>query len=94
MFLLLVWLMSLLMSNVFRLFAFITPNEDQAQSMVGPCVGIFLLFGGFIIAKDKIPDWLVWIYWCTPFSWLIRGLVVNEFNSADYDQVLGTVRLG
>ena len=34
-FLLLIWLLSLLMSNVFRLFAFLAPNEDTAQSMVG-----------------------------------------------------------
>ena len=53
-FLLLVWLISLLMSTVFRLFAFAAPNEDAAQSMVGPCVGLFLLFGGFLITKEKV----------------------------------------
>lgn len=53
-FLLLVWLISLVMSTVFRLFAFMAPNEDAAQSMVGPCVGMFLLFGGFLITKEKV----------------------------------------
>lgn len=91
-FLLLVWLTSLVMSNVFRLFAFVAPNEDVAQSMVGPCVGLCLLFGGFLITVDKIPTWLVWIYWATPFSWIIRALVINEFKSSDYDQLVpGTV---
>lgn len=59
---------------------------------MGPCVGVFLLFGGFLITKDNIPEWLVWIYWSTPFSWAIRALVINEFKSADYDAVIG-VRL-
>ena len=42
----------------------------------------------------QIPDWLVWIYWSTPFSWLINALVINEFKSSDYDALVEGRRLG
>lgn len=42
----------------------------------------------------QIPEWLVWIYWSTPFSYLIRALVINEFKSSDYDALVQGQRLG
>ena len=117
-FLLLVWLLSLVASNLFRVFAFMAPNEDTAQTMVGPVVGMSLIFAGFMVTPDKVryallyrqraqsdcalvcgeqmPAVLVWVYWVSPFSWLIRALLINEFNSADYDAIPAgaTKRLG
>ena len=53
-FLLLVWLLSLVASNLFRVFAFMAPNEDTAQTMVGPTVGMSLIFAGFMVTRDKV----------------------------------------
>jgi hypothetical protein len=32
--------------------------------------------------RTSIPDWWIWAYWLSPFSWAFRALVVNEFTYA------------
>jgi ABC-type uncharacterized transport system YnjBCD ATPase subunit len=49
-----------------------------------------LLCEGFLITKDKIPDWLIWLYWLSPFSWGMRSGGLNEFKSSRYDQLVPT----
>jgi len=53
-FLLLLWLLALVASTLFRVFAFVAPNEDTAQTLVGPVVGTSLVFAGFMVTKDKV----------------------------------------
>jgi ABC-type Mn2+/Zn2+ transport system ATPase subunit len=43
------------------------------------------LSGGFLITAAKIPNWLIWFFWFSPFSWAVRGLSQNEFHTARYD---------
>jgi len=63
--------------------AFASPGQLQVYSS---CILLlFILFGGFIVAPDAIPDYYYWIYWWNPFAWAYRALVVNEFRSGDYD---------
>jgi ABC-type Mn2+/Zn2+ transport system ATPase subunit len=38
-----------------------------------------------LITAAKIPDWLIWFFWFSPFSWAVRGLSQNEFHTARYD---------
>mmetsp|Transcript_4399 Transcript_4399/g.11080 ORF Transcript_4399/g.11080 Transcript_4399/m.11080 type:complete len:1493 (+) Transcript_4399:44-4522(+) len=55
----------------------------------------FILFGGFIVAPDTIPDFYLWAYWINPYAWANRALVINEFSSdrwEDPDEIL--IRLG
>lgn len=49
-----------------------------------------------LVCGEQMPAVLVWLYWVSPFSWLIRALLINEFNSADYDAIPAgaTKRLG
>ncbi|ETI35787.1 hypothetical protein F441_17806, partial [Phytophthora nicotianae CJ01A1] len=48
-------------------------------------LSIFNLFGGFVMAKNVIPDWLIWVYWFVPDSWTLRGLCVNQYRAAKFD---------
>src|SRR4051794_23975255 len=45
-------------------------------------LGIFLLFGGFVLAAGHVPDWYIWLFWFSPFAWSMRALALNEFHSA------------
>jgi hypothetical protein len=46
-----------------------------------PCFASVSSQGGFLITKDKIPNWLVWLYYISPFSWSVRSGALNEFHS-------------
>ncbi|OWY96731.1 Pleiotropic drug resistance protein transporter, partial [Phytophthora megakarya] len=48
-------------------------------------LSIFNLFGGFVMAKNVIPDWLIWVYWFVPDSYTLRGLCVNQYRAAKFD---------
>eukprot|EP00961_Rhodomonas_salina_P147289 1982073-Rhodomonas_salina.2 len=33
-------------------------------------MAITFCFSGFLIAEKNIPDYFIWIYWITPYSWV------------------------
>jgi ABC-type multidrug transport system ATPase subunit/ABC-type multidrug transport system permease subunit len=78
---------NLCMSKLFRLAAYVTKSNDVAQQLAGPLTAICLLFGGVLITHNKIPDWLIWCYWLSPFSWVVRSLAQSEFNDPRYDSL-------
>ena len=82
--LLLLYLSSLTMSAIYRTVSFMTANQFIAQQLDSPITVISLLFGGFLITYDKIPRWLIWLYWLSPFSWGLRALSINEFYDSKY----------
>lgn len=78
-FLLALFLCDLALSIYFRLVAYASPNADTAEVLAGPSAGIFILFSGFLATRLHIPDWLIWLYYISPFSWLVRSIAHNEF---------------
>lgn len=50
---------------------------------------VSMLFCGYIVAPDAIPNYYIWLYWWNPLAWAYRGLVVNEFLSDDYSEEYG-----
>ncbi|KAL6905801.1 hypothetical protein ACP4OV_003402 [Aristida adscensionis] len=58
---------------------------SYCQTMVGSVVGgtlsllVILLFGGFIIPRPSMPNWLKWGFWISPWSYAEVGLTGNEF---------------
>lgn len=49
---------------------------------------LFVLFSGFTVQPDVIPDYYIWLYYLNFVSWALRGLVVNEFDSGKYDSIV------
>ncbi|WVZ88192.1 hypothetical protein U9M48_034739, partial [Paspalum notatum var. saurae] len=58
---------------------------SYCQTMVAGPVGgtmmlqVILLFGGFIIPRPSMPNWLKWGFWLSPLSYAEIGLTGNEF---------------
>uniref|UniRef100_A0A0E0NFV8 ABC transporter domain-containing protein n=1 Tax=Oryza rufipogon TaxID=4529 RepID=A0A0E0NFV8_ORYRU len=58
---------------------------SYCQTMMAGSVGgtmsflVILLFGGFIIPRPSMPNWLKWGFWISPLSYAEIGLTVNEF---------------
>eukprot|EP00742_Colponemidia_sp_Colp-10_P003656 GILJ01003891.1.p1 GENE.GILJ01003891.1~~GILJ01003891.1.p1 ORF type:complete len:1450 (-),score=269.52 GILJ01003891.1:263-4612(-) len=75
----------LAMSTFFRSIAYSAKNVDVARQMSMPVFTVMLLFCGFMILRNKIPDWLIWLYWINPMAWGLRSLAQNEFLYSGYD---------
>jgi hypothetical protein len=64
-----------------------TPNPDVARQMDFPFIILFVIFGGFLIPYNEIPDWLIWVFWISPLSWGVRSLALNEYGGSRYDDL-------
>jgi len=62
-----------------------TPNLSIAKPVAMLCLMIFILFGGFVVSKNTIPDWLIWLYWIDPVAWTVRSAVVSQYRSSELD---------
>ncbi|EEY57236.1 ATP-binding Cassette (ABC) Superfamily [Phytophthora infestans T30-4] len=80
-----VFLSSLAFGAWYFLLVALTPNMNVAMPMAMLSVLFFVMFSGFAIPKDQIPDYLIWLYWVSPVAWGIRGLAVNQFRAPRFD---------
>jgi ABC-type multidrug transport system ATPase subunit len=75
-----------------QLAVFASFADAGALSAYSACIVLILvLFGGFIIPPNTIPNYFQWLYWWNPFAWVYRSLMVNEFRSgrwSDPDTIL------
>ncbi|KAE9173689.1 ABC transporter G family member 36 [Phytophthora fragariae] len=62
-----------------------SPNFNVANPISSVSILFFILFGGFAITKDQIPDYLVWLYWINPVAWCVRALAVNQYSDSSFD---------
>lgn len=55
-------------------------------------MAVTFCFSGLLVAESLIPDYFIWLYWITPYSWLLRLLCVSEFASfgsnGEYDELV------
>lgn len=51
-------------------------------------MSVFLPAAGFVIPKDNIPGYIIWIYWILPVSWNVRCLSINEMTSPRWNQIV------
>ena len=72
------------MSQMFRTITYIAGKADVAQQLNMPFIMLFVIFGGFLIPRSKVPDWLIWAYYLSPFSWATDSLGLNEFTAGKY----------
>ncbi|GAB9468228.1 Abc transporter g family member 31 [Globisporangium polare] len=79
-------------TSFFFFLSSIAPNLTIAQPAMMVSILFFMLFSGFLITKENIPDYFIWIYWINPLAWCIRGLGVNQytapkFNVCEYNDI-------
>jgi ABC-type multidrug transport system fused ATPase/permease subunit len=76
---------SVLMNQMLAVFASVASTKPTVQVMCACLLLFLILFGGFIVPPNVIPDYYIWIYWWNPFAWAYRALLVNEFQSGSYE---------
>ncbi|OWZ14878.1 ABC transporter [Phytophthora megakarya] len=84
-FLITLWFCQMWFTSFFFFLSAASPNLTIAQPLMMVAVLFFMLFGGFLISKGDIPDYLIWIYWIDPLAWCIRSLSVNQYLASKFD---------
>ncbi|KAG6582855.1 ATP-binding Cassette (ABC) Superfamily [Phytophthora cinnamomi] len=62
-----------------------SPDLNVANPISMVSVLLFVLFAGFTITKDQIPDYFIWLYWINPMAWGVRALAVNQYSDSKFD---------
>ena len=75
----------LMLAGLYRGVCYTVATIDAGQQVLSPVFNMMIVFGGFLITRDKIPDFLIEFYWLTPISWALRSLVQNEFYGSVYN---------
>ena len=84
-FLLMLIITNLAFTAFFFFLASASPNFSIANPISSVSILFFILFGGFVITKEQIPDYLIWIYWINPIAWCVRALAVNQYRDDTFD---------
>lgn len=58
----------------------LTPNVQVATILASSFFTILNLFSGFPIPQPRIPGWWVWLYYLTPTSWTLKGLLTSQYG--------------
>ncbi|EEY63621.1 ATP-binding Cassette (ABC) Superfamily [Phytophthora infestans T30-4] len=65
--------------------AAVTPDMHMAKPVSMMSIFTFVAFAGFVIPKNQIPDYFVWIYWLDPIAWCLRAVAVSQYHSSAFD---------
>ncbi|KAM4118786.1 hypothetical protein ACJW30_03G008200 [Castanea mollissima] len=58
----------------------LTPNFMVAAILASAFYTTFNLFAGFLIPKPQIPKWWIWMYYLTPTSWSLNGMLTSQYG--------------
>ncbi|DBA01483.1 TPA: hypothetical protein N0F65_005602 [Lagenidium giganteum] len=70
----------------FFFIAAVAPDQHVGEPLSMLSVLFFVLFAGFIVTKEQIPKYLIWIYWINPIAWGVRSLAVNQYRADRFDK--------
>jgi ABC-type multidrug transport system permease subunit len=76
---LLLALVHLMSSALFRLIAGVCRTMVIANTGGTCALVVFVLLGGFFIPRGNIKPWWIWGYWSSPITYAQSALTVNEF---------------
>ncbi|KAH7835973.1 hypothetical protein Vadar_031613 [Vaccinium darrowii] len=57
-----------------------TPGLHIAAVLQSPFYCNFELFSGFFIPQPQIPKWWTWMYYLTPTSWTLKGMLTSQYG--------------
>jgi len=63
-----------------RLVSLLVPHYIIGMALVAGIYGMFMLTEGFLIIKDEIPGYLIWLYYIGFHTYSFEGFMYNEFE--------------
>jgi ABC-type multidrug transport system permease subunit/ABC-type multidrug transport system ATPase subunit len=74
------YLITFVMSAVFRTMAAVTKTISQAMALAGILILALVVYTGFVITVPSMPNWFSWIRWINPVFFGFEILIANEFH--------------
>ncbi|POM59166.1 hypothetical protein PHPALM_32148, partial [Phytophthora palmivora] len=81
---LVLFFVSMVASAVFFFVACASPNLNVAFPIAQLLILLFVTFSGYVVTKDTIPDYMIWVYWISPQGWGVRALAVNQYHDSRF----------
>ncbi|KAL0584637.1 hypothetical protein ABG067_005522 [Albugo candida] len=83
-FLVILFLANMAFAAWFFFLSMAAPNLSIAKPLSMVSILIFILFAGFVILRNSMPKYLIWLYWLNPIAWALRGLAVLQYSDASF----------
>ncbi|KAI0911770.1 ABC transporter PeaB1 [Ustulina deusta] len=81
---LIVYLLHLALSMVFRAIAVLSPSVGRAVLPVGIMFNVFVLYTGLYVPGPQMQVWLFWIRYLNPLYYAYESAMVNELGNLNY----------
>ncbi|KAJ1289317.1 hypothetical protein BS78_02G155000 [Paspalum vaginatum] len=75
-------------SGLFRFIAGLARHQVVASTLGSFGILIFMLLGGFILARENVKKWWIWGYWISPLMYAQNAISVNEFLGNSWNKVI------
>lgn len=85
-YLLFVYVMTITMTAMYRMFAALSPTIDDAVRFSGIAFNLLIVYTGYVIPKTQLLSdyiWFGWIYYVNPISYTYEAVLANEFSDRD-----------
>ncbi|KAG2642828.1 hypothetical protein PVAP13_2KG217140 [Panicum virgatum] len=75
-------------SGLFRFIAGLARHQVVASTLGSFGILIFMLLGGFLLARENVKKWWIWGYWISPLVYAQNAISVNEFLGDSWNKIL------
>lgn len=75
--------MGLVTSSMGRWLSATTKDANGANAASTVLMIIFMVFGGFFITPDSIPDYFIWIHYISPVKYGFNTALLSQYESTD-----------
>lgn len=85
-YLLFVYIMTMTMTALYRMFAAVSPTIDDAVRFSGIALNLLIIYTGYVIPKTQLLSdyiWFGWIYYINPISYAFEAVLTNEFSGRE-----------
>ncbi|KAK9797350.1 hypothetical protein WJX73_000657 [Symbiochloris irregularis] len=79
------WLTGALVHNMavslFRALGAIARNLTTANALGTMAMLLMVMLGGYVLTKQYVHPWYIWVYWINPYQYGQRAFFINEFTA-------------
>ncbi|KAM0806858.1 putative ABC-2 type transporter-domain-containing protein [Seiridium cardinale] len=82
-YLLFVYVTTLNLTALYRMFASLSPEIDTAVRFSGIALNLLVIYTGYVIPKTQLLSnyiWFGWLFWVNPVSYSFEAVISNEFS--------------
>lgn len=87
-YLLFIYLNTLCVTALYRMFAAVSPTMDDAIRFSGIAFNLLVIYTGYVIAKPELLQkyiWFGWLYYVNPIAYSFEAVLTNEFSGRTMD---------